>query len=53
MTAGADGVMHFWDYEGKVKIKSFSYGGIPITTAKVSPKGNMLAYGLGNDWHEG
>ncbi len=53
MTAGSDGGMHFWDYEAKNKIKSLSYGGFPICTAKVSPKGDMVAYGLGNDWHLG
>lgn len=53
MTAGSDGGMHFWDYEAKNKIKSLNYGGVPICTAKVSPKGDMVAYGLGNDWHLG
>jgi mRNA export factor len=53
MTAGSDGFMHFWDYEVKNKIKSFSYLGIPICHAKVSPSGEMVAYGLGNDWHIG
>ena len=53
MTAGADGVVHFWDYEARNKIKSLNYGGNPICAAVVSPKGDMLAYGLGNDWHLG
>lgn len=53
MTAGSDGMMHFWDYEAKNKIKSFSYAGIPICHAKVSLAGDMVAYGLGNDWHLG
>lgn len=53
MTAGSDGGMHFWDYEAKNKIKSLSYGGIPICCAKVNTAGNMIAYGLGNDWHIG
>lgn len=53
MTAGSDGVMHFWDYEAKNKIKSFSYAGIPLCHARVSPTGDMVAYGLGNDWHIG
>lgn len=53
MTAGADGCMHFWDYEAKNKIKTLSYSGNPICTAKVNPTGEMVAYGLGNDWHLG
>lgn len=53
MTAGSDGGMHFWDFEAKNKIKTLSYGGFPICCAKVSPKGDMIAYGLGNDWHLG
>lgn len=53
MTAGSDGGMHFWDFEAKNKIKTLNYGGMPITTAKVSAKGDMIAYGLGNDWHLG
>jgi len=53
MTAGADGGMHFWDYEAKNKIKTLNYAGNPISAAKVSPKGDMIAYGLGNDWHLG
>lgn len=53
MTAGADGAMHFWDYQAKNKIKTLNYGGNPISSAKVSPKGDMIAIGLGNDWHLG
>jgi mRNA export factor len=53
MTAGSDGCMHFWDYDAKNKIKTLSYAGNPICTARVSPNGDMVAYGLGNDWHMG
>ena len=53
MTAGSDGVIHFWDYEARNKIKTPNYGGVPVCTAKVSAKGDMIAYGLGNDWHMG
>jgi len=52
MTAGSDGGLHFWDYEAKNKIKTLNYG-MPICCAKVSPKGDMIAMGLGNDWHIG
>ena len=53
MTAGSDGGMHFWDYEAKNKIKSLNYGGVPFFIGKISPKGDMVASGLGNDWHLG
>ena len=53
MTAGSDGVMSFWDYKARNKIKSFNYSGNPICCAAVSPNGSMVAYGLGNDWHIG
>lgn len=52
-TAGADGMTHLWNYDARTTIKSFNYQKTPITTAKVSPSGNLLAYGLGNDWHMG
>ncbi len=53
LTAGSDGYMHFWDYEQKNKIKSLNYAKIPICVAKVDYSGEMIAYGLGNDWHIG
>jgi mRNA export factor len=53
MTGGSDGFLHFWNYELKNKIKSFNFGGIPVCAAKINPQGDMLAYGLGNDWHIG
>lgn len=45
--------MSFWDYNVRNKIKSVTFGGNPICCAKVSPQGDMIAYGLGNDWHIG
>ena len=53
MTAGSDGVMSFWDFKARNKIKSFSFGLNPICDAKVSPSGQLVAYALGNDWHVG
>jgi mRNA export factor len=52
MTAGSDGMMHFWDFDTKTKIKSLSYDS-PICCSRVNPRGDMLAYALGNDWHTG
>jgi mRNA export factor len=53
MTAGSDGVIHFWDFEAKNKIKSLSYNGNPVCAARVNNSGEMVAYALGNDWHLG
>lgn len=53
MTAGSDGVMSFWDYKARNKIKSFNYGSNPICCSSVSPGGTMVAYANGNDWHLG
>jgi hypothetical protein len=53
MTCGSDGLMNFWDFNVRNKIKSLTYGATPICCAKVSPMGDLIAYGLGNDWHIG
>ena len=53
LTAGSDGALSIWDFEAKNKIKLLNYANNPITKAKVSQRGNMIAYGLGNDWHVG
>jgi mRNA export factor len=53
MTAGADGVVHYWDYEARNKIKTLNYGQQPVCASVISPKGDMMAYALGNDWHLG
>jgi hypothetical protein len=53
MTGGADGCMQYWDYEAKNKIKQFSYMKTPVTAAKLNHTGELVAYGLGNDWHMG
>ncbi len=53
MTCGSDGVINFWDFNVRNKIKFINFGGTPVCTAKVSPLGDFIAYGLGNDWHIG
>lgn len=52
-TAGGDGYMQLWDYNARNKIKQFGYARVPISCAKISPSGDMIAYALGNDWHMG
>lgn len=51
-TAGADGILNFWDVKEKNKIASFNLGN-PITAADVSCDGNYLAFGTGYDWSKG
>lgn len=41
-----------WDFKLKNKIKSIQFS-TPFTSARLSPDGNVIAYGLGNDWHKG
>ena len=53
MTCGSEGIMNFWDYSVRNKIKSLAFGGTPVCCAKVSPMGDLIAYSLGNDWHIG
>lgn len=53
MTCGSEGIMNFWDYSVRNKIKSLNYAGNPVCCAKVSPLGDLIAFGLGNDWHVG
>ena len=53
MTCGSDGNLNFWDFNVRNKIKSLVFAGNPVCHAKVSPLGDYIAYGLGNDWHLG
>ena len=41
-----------WDLKEKNKIKSLNLPA-PITCAKLSRDGNVIAYGVGNDWNRG
>jgi len=52
-TAGGEGNIFFWDYGQKNKITGFNYKGVPVTRAKMSPDGSLLAYSLGYDWAKG
>jgi mRNA export factor len=52
-TAGGDGVTYYWDIEIKNKIKECKYARRPVTAAKTNPSGELIAYGLGYDWHMG
>jgi WD40 repeat protein len=53
LTSGSDGVVNFWDYKQRQKIKQFSYASNPICCSNISPNGSIVAYATGNDWHIG
>jgi mRNA export factor len=53
MTAGSEGSIIFWDYNVKNKIRTFNCAQIPITAAKMSHDGSMLAYAMGYDFSKG
>ncbi len=53
MTGGADGIMYFWDFEARSKIRIFNFAEHPICCATLSQNGDMMAYALGNDFHLG
>lgn len=52
-TAGADGVVSFWDKDNKQKLKGFPSKGKPISCANFNAQGNMFAYGSSYDWSKG
>jgi len=53
VTAGSDGSMHFWDKDSKSRLKTGANLRSPISTARFSPDGSLLAYALGYDWSKG
>lgn len=52
-TSGSDGVVNYWNYQTKNKLKDFKYNSTPICTHAISHEGRYMAYALGNDWHIG
>lgn len=52
MTGASDGSLTFWDREKKNKLKTLK-NEAPVSTARLSPGGEMIAYSIGNDWHRG
>lgn len=55
VTTGADGSFVFWDKEKRVRLANpFMHPrNLPVTTARWSPNGALLAYAHGYDWHMG
>lgn len=53
VTAGSDGLMHFWDKDSKQRLESTPAFGTPIPATAFSHNGNYLAYALSYDWSQG
>jgi WD40 repeat protein len=53
LSAGSDGVINFWDFKQRQRIKQFSYGSKPVCCTSISANGSWIAYATGNDWHIG
>ncbi|KAJ1913146.1 RNA export factor gle2 [Mycoemilia scoparia] len=52
-TAGADGMICFWDKVARSKTGSLEKLGSPVTAMAYSPDGRKFAYALGYDWGKG
>jgi len=53
LTAGSDGAFTYWDKDKKQKVKAFTALNAPITAARFSRDGKMMAYAAAYDWHKG
>ena len=53
LTAGGDGNIIIWHMETKSRIKGFNSTNYPVTAAKFSTQGDLLAYAVGYDWAKG
>ncbi|CAE7055288.1 unnamed protein product [Rhizoctonia solani] len=52
-TAGADGVLSFWDGESKTRLKSLDAAPGPISCTAFNKTGSLLAYAVSYDWSKG
>ena len=52
-TAGGDGCVNFWDIPARNKLSFFTCTNTPITAAKYSSNGKLLAYAYGYDYAKG
>ena len=53
VTAGGDGNIVIWDKDTKSRVKGFNSVNYPVTAAKFSAQGDLLAYAVGYDWAKG
>ncbi|KAJ7573657.1 WD40-repeat-containing domain protein [Mycena floridula] len=52
-TCGSDGLIHFWDTEARMRLKSFEAAPGPISCSTFNRNGNIFAYAVSYDWHKG
>ncbi|KAG9086908.1 hypothetical protein FRC06_002819 [Ceratobasidium sp. 370] len=52
-TAGADGVVSFWDGDSKTWLKSFNAAAGPISCTAFNKTGSLFAYAVSYDWSKG
>jgi len=52
-TCGSDGTFHFWDKDSKQRLKAFKKCNLPVTCCEFSADGNIFAYAVCYDWHQG
>ncbi|CAE6394235.1 unnamed protein product [Rhizoctonia solani] len=52
-TAGADGVVSFWDGDSKTRLKSLDAASGPISCTAFNRTGSLLAYAVSYEWSQG
>ncbi|KAJ1914689.1 RNA export factor gle2 [Tieghemiomyces parasiticus] len=52
-SAGADGVIFFWDKTSKQRLKTFDKASAPITNTCFNRNGSIFAYAVCYDWSKG
>jgi len=52
-TCGSDGTFHFWDKDSKQRLKAFKKCSLPISCCEWNADGNVFAYAVCYDWHQG
>lgn len=52
-TGGSDGTFNFWDKEAKSRLKWYPTVGGSISAMSFNKTGDILAYSVSYDWHEG
>lgn len=53
LTAGGDGTIVIWDKDTKSRVRGFNSVNYPVTAAKFSTQGDLMAYAVGYDWAKG
>ena len=53
LTGGSDGTIVIWDKDSRSRVKAFNSCNYPITAARFSATGEILAYAIGYDWSKG